>query len=216
MNTPDTPGESPVQPAPRPPNRWLAQTGGTRGAEYAQRFSELARSGKDVHGEAHFVDGLLEPGSRVVDAGCGTGRVGIELARRGHRVAGVDLDGSMLAEARSAAPELTWVEADLLDVDASRVNGPVDCVVLAGNVMVFLTPGTEPDVVGHVAGWLAPRGLLVAGFVADRHVGVGDYRAWCAAAGLTEVSAHRGWEGSGLGARREGPDPAYAVLVHRR
>ena len=191
----------------------MAETGGTRGQEYAERFAALARSGRDVHGEADFVHALLEPGSRVVDAGCGTGRVGIELARRGHRVAGVDLDPSMLAVARSTAPELTWVGADLLDVDVDEVNGPADCVVMAGNVMVYLTPGTEPDVVGHLAGWLAPGGLLVAGFVADRHVGVDDYREWCAAARLTEVSAHSGWDRSALGT---GADPAYAVLVHRR
>ncbi len=217
VNTPDTPGDGPVPPVRRPQNRWIAETGGTRGPHYARRFAELARSGKDVHGEADFVDGLLQPGSRVVDAGCGTGRVGIELGRRGHRIAGVDLDASMLAEARSAAPRFTWLEADLLEVDVAQVNGPADCVVMAGNVMVYLTPGTEPDVVGHLAGWLAPGGLLVAGFAADRHVGVDDYRGWCAATGLTEVSAHSGWDGSPLGARGgEEADPAYAVLVHRR
>jgi trans-aconitate methyltransferase len=35
-------------------------------------------------------------------------------------VVGVDLDPPMLAEARAKAPELTWVEADLLPVDLGR------------------------------------------------------------------------------------------------
>ncbi len=206
VDTTDTPGGNGA-------NRWIAETGGTRGPDYAERFAELVRSGADVHGEATFVDRLLAPGSRVVDAGCGTGRIGIELARRGHRVAGVDLDGSMLAQARAAAPDLTWVEGDLLDVDTSALGVPADCVVMAGNVMVYLTPGTEPAVVERVAGWLALGGLLVAGFAADRHVTVADYRAWGAAAGLTEVGAHSSWDGQPL---VTGGDAAYAVLVHRR
>lgn len=193
-------------------NRWLAETGGTRGAEYAQRFAALAASGHGVHGEADFCDRLLAPGSRVVDGGCGTGRVGTELARRGHHVVGADVDASMLAEARRAAPELTWLEADLLDLGPDDVGAPVDLVVLAGNVVVYLTPGTEPDLAPHLATWLAPGGMLVAGFAADRHVSVADWDGWCAAAGLEHVASHSGWDGSPLG---DGADPDYLVSVHR-
>lgn len=191
-------------------NRWLDETGGTRGAAYAARFDELAASGADLHGEARFVDGLLAPRSSVVDAGCGTGRVAAELARRGHRPTGVDLDGSMLAEARSRHPDLTWVDDDLLDVDGADVGAPADCVLLAGNVVVYLTPGTEAAVVVRAASWLRPGGLIVAGFAADRHVTRQDYGAWCATAGLDHVSSHAGWEG--------GPDDGgpYTVQVHRR
>ncbi len=194
-------------------NRWLAETGGSRGPEYAARFAQLAASGKDVHGEADFCDGLLAPGSRVVDGGCGTGRVGIELARRGHHVVGVDVDASMLAEARRAAPGATWIEADLLDVTADQVGAPVDLVVLAGNVVVYLTPGTEPRLAPHLEGWLAPGGLLVAGFAADRHVSAQDWDGWCEAAGLEHVASHAGWDGAPLGA---GDDPEYLVSVHRK
>ena len=54
------------------------------------------------------VDGIarilaLEPRSRVLDLGCGAGRVTLELARRGHRVLGIDPDESALAHARAAA-----------------------------------------------------------------------------------------------------------------
>lgn len=209
VDTTDTPGGA----AGTRANRWIAETGGTRGPEYAERFAELARSGADVHGEASFVDRLLTRGSRVIDAGCGTGRIAIELARRGHRVAGADLDASMLAQARAAAPDLRWVEGDLLAVDPAHLGVPADCVLMAGNVMVYLTPGTEAAVVERVGGWLAPDGLLVVGFAADRHVSTGDHRAWCAAAGLTEVAAYGGWDEEPLGG---GGDAAYAVLVHRR
>jgi predicted TPR repeat methyltransferase len=202
---------TPNAPGRRPRNRWLADTGGTRGPEYAARFDALEASGADVHGEAAFVDALLRGGSKVVDAGCGTGRVGRELARRGHHVVGIDLDASMLAVAKQRSPELTWLEADLLEVTGADVGAPVDCVVMAGNVAVYLTPGTERDVVAAVASWLAPGGLLVAGFATDRDVSPADYRAFCAEAGLVEASAHAGWDGAPAG---DGDD--WVVLVHRR
>jgi SAM-dependent methyltransferase len=46
---------------------------------------------------------LLEPRSRVLDLGCGAGRQTIELARRGHRVLGMDESEKSLSEARQAA-----------------------------------------------------------------------------------------------------------------
>src|SRR5919204_5229355 len=58
-------------------------------------YEARARAGENVHGEADFVESF-HPGS-VLDAGCGTGRVAIELARRGIEVVGVDLDPGMLA-----------------------------------------------------------------------------------------------------------------------
>ena len=67
------------------------------GEAYQRRFDELRASGADVHGEATFV--LSFSPSSVLDAGCGTGRVAIELARTGVDVVGVDADQSMLATA---------------------------------------------------------------------------------------------------------------------
>lgn len=45
----------------------------------------------------------LEPRSRVLDLACGAGRQTLELARRGHRVLGVDSSAEPIAEARAAA-----------------------------------------------------------------------------------------------------------------
>ncbi|WP_298989940.1 bifunctional 2-polyprenyl-6-hydroxyphenol methylase/3-demethylubiquinol 3-O-methyltransferase UbiG [uncultured Pseudokineococcus sp.] len=196
-------------PDPAPANRWLAETGGTSGAEYAARFAELEAAGEDVHGEAAAVDALLPRGARVLDAGCGTGRVALELARRGHLVTGVDVDASMLAEARRADPSARWVLGDLLEVGSEDVGAPLDAVVLAGNVLVYLAPGTEADVVARLAGWLRPGGLLVAGFAADRHVAPADLGRWAEAAGLEPVASWGGWAG-------EPPGGGWSVQVHRR
>ncbi|WP_299033246.1 bifunctional 2-polyprenyl-6-hydroxyphenol methylase/3-demethylubiquinol 3-O-methyltransferase UbiG [uncultured Pseudokineococcus sp.] len=201
--------EDPSSAEALPANRWLAETGGTRGPEYAARFAELAGAGEDVHGEAAAVDALLPRRARVLDAGCGTGRVASELARRGHLVTGVDLDASMLEEARRADPAGRWVLGDLLEVAPEEVGAPLDAVVLAGNVVVYLTPGTEGDVLTRLAGWLVPGGLLVAGFAADRHVAPEDLAGWCAAAGLEPVDSWGGWGGEPAGGD-------YSVQVHRR
>lgn len=57
---------------------------GVSGTTYDARFAHLERAGHKMHGEADFV-ASFEVHS-VLDAGCGTGRVAIELARRGFRL----------------------------------------------------------------------------------------------------------------------------------
>ncbi|KIH99249.1 methyltransferase type 11 [Streptomonospora alba] len=199
-------------------NRWAELTGGDGGARYAARFTALAESGADVHGEAHFCADLLAPASRVLDAGCGTGRVAIRLAELGHTCTGVDADASMLAEARRRAPGMTWLEADLAGVAALGLDPDFDMAVAAGNVIPLLAPGTEPAVVSGLASLLRPGGLLVAGFGLDpQHlpleqapVSLADYDTWCADAGLAPVSRHATWDGDAY------TGGGYAVSVHRR
>jgi 2-polyprenyl-3-methyl-5-hydroxy-6-metoxy-1,4-benzoquinol methylase len=80
-------------------NRWL-QDRTVSGDAYDARYERRAAAGEDVHGEAEFV--LRFAPASVLDAGCGTGRVGRELARRGIDVVGVDIDPEMLDTARGA------------------------------------------------------------------------------------------------------------------
>ena len=195
-------------------NRWQ-RTGAPRGEDYDARWRSLADSGQNVHGEADLAAALLagSGGTSVLDAGCGTGRVAIELARRGFVVAGVDADDRMLETARAKAPELTWVTADLADLGATgdRLPGTVDLVLLAGNVMIFLDPGTEGRVLTNLASRLAPGGLLVAGFALqpDR-LPLERYDELAAAAGLSPVARWATWDRQPF----DGGD--YAVSVHRR
>src|SRR3954469_19599671 len=91
---------------------------GFDGAEYQARFDALAARGEDVHGEATFVR-AYGPAS-VLDAGCGSGRVAIELARHGIEVVGADVDASMLMTARRRRPDLVWVASDLGVLDLGR------------------------------------------------------------------------------------------------
>lgn len=176
-----------------------------RGDAYDRRFEELAASGADVHGEAAFVCALGP--ATVLDAGCGTGRVAIELARRGVEVVGVDLDPSMLEVARRKAPELAWVEADLATLDLGR---RFDVVVMAGNVLLFVARGTEAAVLDRLALHLVPGGRLVAGFSLGGGLTLSDYDEMAAAAGLFLEGRFATWDRAPF---TEGSD--YAVSVHR-
>ena len=190
--------------------RWQ-RTEAPRGDDYDARWRSMEAAGHNIHGEADLVEALLADsgGSSVLDAGCGTGRVGIELARRGVRVTGVDADGEMLAVARAKAPDIDWYEADLSDPDGLP-DGSFDIVLLAGNVMIFLDPGTEDQVLTNLVGRLAPGGLLISGFsLRPDQLSYEDYDALASSSGLAPVARWATWE------RQPFADGDYAVSVHR-
>jgi SAM-dependent methyltransferase len=190
--------------------RWQ-RTEAPRGADYDERWRSLAASGQNIHGEADLVEALLghRTGRAVLDAGCGTGRVAIELARRGFTITGVDADTEMLTAARAKAPALSWRHGDLADPGALAGTGPVDVVLLAGNVMIFLEPGTEETVLANLAGRLAPGGLLVAGFrLQPDGLTLTRYDEIADAAGLQQVARFATWDRQPF----DGGD--YAVSVH--
>jgi SAM-dependent methyltransferase len=188
-------------------NRWMAGDA-PRGEAYDRRFEELAARGVAMHGEADLIDSY-EPGS-VLDAGCGTGRVAIELGRRGRAVTGVDLDPRMLETARRKAPGIAWVGGDLAD-PALVLDRRFDAVVMAGNVLIFVTPGTEGSVVSNMARRLVPGGRLIAGYslLPDR-LSVRHHDELAERAGLILESRWSTWDRQPFAA-----DSGYAVSVHR-
>lgn len=174
---------------------------------YDRRWAAMAEAGQNPHGEADLVQRLLvDPTGPVLDGGCGTGRVAIELARRGVRVVGADPDPDMIAAARAKAPQLDWERRGLEHLDRPD---EFALVVLAGNVIPYATD--RPGVVAGCARALRRGGLLLAGFstrpgwpTAD------DHDAWCAAAGLRPVARWSTWD------RDAWAGGDYAVTLHAR
>ena len=184
---------------------------GRKGDDYDAAFRQRELAGADVHGEAAFVEAMGP--HTVLDAGCGTGRVAIELARRGIEVVGVDRDPAMLDPARRKAPQLDWRLEDLATLSVGDGDGGLrrfDVVVAAGNVMIFLAPGSEAAVVRRLAAHLAPGGALVAGFqLLPGRLDLATYDELAEAAGLRLAERFATWERQPY----EGGD--YAVSVHR-
>lgn len=186
-------------------NRWLS-TKDLSADTYDARYDQRAASGENVHGEADLV--MRYTPLSVLDAGCGTGRVARELARRGVDVVGVDLDPDMLATARRRSPALRWVEADLASLDLGRT---FDVVVAAGNVMILLTPQTEGAVIRSLAHHLRAGGLLIAGFQRRRGgMTLEDYDDLATRAGLDLEGRWSTWDRDAWHV-----DSDYAVSVHR-
>jgi SAM-dependent methyltransferase len=177
---------------------------------YIERFRRMAAEGADLAGEARLVDAMLPRGARVLDAGCGPGRVGAELAARGHTVIGVDADPELIAAAQLDHPGPRWLVADLstLHLDESA---PFDAAVLAGNVLPFVAPGTEQQVLRRVREHLRPGGVLIAGFGTDRGYRIDAFDADLAAAGLQFEHRFATWDLVPWQV-----DAAFAVTVARR
>jgi SAM-dependent methyltransferase len=189
---------------------------------YDDQWRTLAAAGHNVHGEADLVEALLRGRAdagrlpvrpRVLDAGCGTGRVAIELDARGFDAVGVDVDERLLETARAKAPHLPWVAADLstLTRDALPTVGGdgFDAIVLAGNVMIFVGRGTEATVVEQLAALLAPGGLLIAGFqLAPGRISLDEYERFVRGAGLTPMERWSTWDRAPFD-----PSAGYVVAV---
>jgi trans-aconitate methyltransferase len=164
----------------------------------------------DVHGEANLVEHLLRSPLnqsqshqpyRVLDAGCGTGRTAIELAQRDIEIVGVDLDAVMLQQARAKAPQLDWRLGDLSVIVLDK---SFDLIVMAGNVMIYLTPGTEAATVANMAAFeLTPPSWS--------KLTLAVYDQLTTTADLTLVARWSTWEQTPWQ-----PGDRYAVSVHRK
>lgn len=180
--------------------------------QYDARFDAMAARGDNVHGEADAISRLIDAhfagrSCRILDAGCGTGRLAVELERRGHTVTAIDLDPDMVDRARPKSSTITWLVGDLATFDMKE---RFDIVVMIGNILNFCQPGSQPEIVRNLIGHLDQGGLMVCGwsqengadaYRADHFVRDGETN------GLSFVSAWKDWDGDPF------DDGDYAVVV---
>lgn len=180
---------------------------------YVERFRSLAAAGHDLAGEARLVDAMVGRGARILDAGCGSGRVGGELSRRGHDVVGVDVDPVLIEAAVEDHPGPRWIVEDLaeLDLPAQGVQGRFDAIVSAGNVMAFLAPSTRTEVLRRLAAHLDADGRAVIGFGAGRGYEFPAFLDDARGVGLAPDLLLSTWD---LRPWREDSDFLVAVLRH--
>ena len=163
---------------------------------YVERFRSMAAAGDDLAGEARFVDAMLSRGARVLDAGCGPGRVGAFLAETGHTVVGVDVDPVLIAAAEEDRPGPTWLVGDLaeLDLPLRGIQEGFDTIVCAGNVMTFLAASTRREVLTRLSRHLRDRGRIVVGFGSGRGYEFDEFRDDVTAAGLLLELELESWD----------------------
>jgi magnesium-protoporphyrin O-methyltransferase len=122
-------------------------------------------------------------GARLLDAGCGTGALSIEAARRGAHVVAIDLSPTLVAVARERIPAdldssaIEFRSGDMLDPKLGRFDfvvamdslihyRPADtCRIMSGlaartnmALLVTFAPKTPALAVMHAVGRLFPRG----------------------------------------------------------
>ncbi len=180
---------------------------------YIDRFRAMARAGNDLDGEARFIDAMAARGARILDAGCGPGRVGGYLSAAGHDVVGVDVDPTLIAAAEADHPGARWLVGDLaeLDLPARGVAEPFDIIVSAGNVMTFLAPSTRGQVLARLRTHLRTDGRLVIGFGAGRDYPFDRFLEDARAAGLTQDLLLSTWD-----VRPFDDDADFLVAILRR
>jgi SAM-dependent methyltransferase len=219
-------GDSPVGPADPPgsagdsrpadppgpaENLWHAAV--RRDSEHARRYAErwrrIASEGADILGEARLIDAMAPRRARILDAGCGTGRLAAHLLPAGHTVVGVDLDPELIAVAREDHPQARWEVQNLAELDlrdpgeestasTERSGGGerlvFDLEVSAGNVLAFLSAAERRPALERLSAHLAPEGRLVVGFGAGRGYAFEDFAADAEAAGLVLQQRFSSWD----------------------
>ncbi|GLY06300.1 class I SAM-dependent methyltransferase [Actinoplanes sp. NBRC 101535] len=189
-------------------NLWLRQIAENPGHSqwYIDRFKAMADRGDDLGGEARMIDAMLPRAARILDAGCGTGRVGGLLAATGHQVTGVDLDPVLIEEARRNHPGSTWQVGDLSEL---ALDTRFDLIVCAGNVVTFAGPSSRPAILSRFHEHLAPGGRAVVGFGAGRGYDFDDFLTDAEKAGLAADLLLSTWD---LRPYNPGADFLVAVL----
>jgi SAM-dependent methyltransferase len=116
-----------------------------------------------------LVDRGIRPGAAVLDAGCGTGRYSIELARRGYLVQGVDFSAELIevAKASGTAGGLSFVVGNIADLPAKRH----DAILCRGVLNDIIDDEQCGAVFAAFAHALQPGGVLIL-----------DVREWAASA----------------------------------
>jgi ubiquinone/menaquinone biosynthesis C-methylase UbiE len=128
--------------------------------ELGPSFREWAAEIEDEPLDRFFgeLEARVQRGGRVLDIGCGPGTKTKRLAER-FEVVAVDLSGAQLKLARAEAPQATFLQGDILELDFP--DGSFDAVTAFYSFM-HIPRDDHPELLARIRRWLKPGGVFLA------------------------------------------------------
>ena len=145
----------------------------------AYDYDKLYGETRDALGEptaifVKFFDQLEQHDVRVLDVGCGQGRDAVFIARKGHRVVGVDISQNGIRDLRAvAARENLPVEGVVADIVAYEPDGLFD-IVLLDRTLHMLARQDRLSVLGRLLDHVDKQGWVL---IADESSNIGDFKS---------------------------------------
>jgi predicted TPR repeat methyltransferase len=130
-------------------------------------------------------------GKRVLHLQCATGESTAELADLGALVTGVDISAEALDVARERWPDISWVQANVLDLPSQLRRSRFDLVYTGGGVLAWL-PELQPWAAG-IAGALRSGGDFLLHEIHPVEQCVDDNLRWREDYFDNELHAYQGW-----------------------
>ncbi len=129
-----------------------------------QHIQPFLHTPKQTQKEADFIEDVLslEPPARILDVPCGEGRLTIELASRGYKMYGVDINKNFLKIAEKNANkqglDITWRQADMRK---SPWKNQFDAVICMGASFGYLNEKGNLEFIKAVSRSLRKKGLFL-------------------------------------------------------
>lgn len=123
--------------------------------DYTDHFSFVHQYGEDV---ISLLD--VPQGSFVVDLGCGNGALSQKLSDKGFRVLGMDASAEMIATAKAAHPDLSFVQGDAAEFTLSEKAD----AIFSNAVFHWIDADRQETLLENVSGQLKTGGCLVCEF----------------------------------------------------
>lgn len=144
----------------RAPEPWHAFFAHPDFLRFATSILPPERTALEVSALRRWLD--LRPGQRVLDLGCGYGRIASHLSRAGIAVTGVDASPELIDQARRTAPDGVHLDYRLTDMrDLELPQGTYDAVINMSTAFGYVDDQVgEQDVLRRVSAVLRPGGLL--------------------------------------------------------
>jgi cyclopropane fatty-acyl-phospholipid synthase-like methyltransferase len=141
-----------------------------------QAAAASAEAAEDVSRYAGWVAelaGLLQPGARVVDLGCGAGIPATrELAGHGLQVIGVDFSAVQLRRARRLVPAARLIQADMTALQLRPASADA---VVSLYALIHVPLADQEALFPRIRDWLRPGGYFLAIVGATRWTGTQAY-----------------------------------------